>query len=90
MADYPSSPRPDGTQSAPSQRLAYDPDMDVNEVRQLRSKYRDLLSTQAGSYRSFARVSSRFDANVAVFNSFGRQRPVPILPISRSISSSTM
>lgn len=37
-----------GTQSSQSQGLAYDPDMDVNEVRQLRSKYRNLLSTQAG------------------------------------------
>lgn len=42
-----SGSRPAGTQSF--ENLAYDPDMDVQEVRQIRSEYRGVLSSQAGT-----------------------------------------
>ncbi|KAF8322278.1 Nse4-domain-containing protein [Clavulina sp. PMI_390] len=47
------------TQGASSQRgsgLAFDPDMDISEVRQIRSEYRDVISTQADTRANLSNV----------------------------------
>ena len=76
MANYSSGSQSNGTQLPPSQGLAYDPDMDVNEVRRLRSKYRDLLSTQAGPYHSADALARVLPETNAQYDYFQLLRPL--------------